>query len=191
MDQFRGQNETNFRLWFGSSTILHPTGQPRTLYHGTAIDFDSFSPTYRAFYGSGIYLTDDPEYAAEHGEEEEGQIVLPVYLKLENPFTFLAPNADQEPTNFTLAKTLFTGAALRRVLAELKDYGELTGAIQDRLEHLGYDGLIVAVPGEPVEYVAFRPEQVKSIFNSGEWDPESASLTDLDDCGSMLPVPKG
>jgi hypothetical protein len=49
----------------------------------------------------------------------------------------------------------------------------LNDAIIEEFERLGYDGLVYEnrIEGQGDSWVAFRPEQVKSVRNSGEWSP--------------------
>ncbi|MBK9496982.1 MAG: hypothetical protein IPO08_21225 [Xanthomonadales bacterium] len=57
------------------------------------------------------------------------------------------------------------------------------------LAEAGHDGIIGAYPDGSREYVAFRPEQIKSATaNSGRFDPQTASLTDAEDV--VTPAPK-
>jgi len=94
-----------FRNWFGDSKAVNKSGKPLVLYHGTAEDFDEFRPSKYGTFGSGIYLTTDPDRASRFATgvrsdakavaREQGQ-VIPVYAKIELPFDdqFLKSNPE-------------------------------------------------------------------------------------------------
>ena len=55
-------------------------------------------------------------------------------------------------------------------------------SVQESLGDLGYDGIAFSHKDCGLEYVAFRPVQIKSALgNSGLFDPQSESLTDAID----------
>lgn len=185
------QGLVNFWRWFGDSRCVDAEGRPLVLFYGTGRSFLSFTPSWRAFYGEGIYLTSNAEAASDYAENADGDRpnVLPVYLRATHPYRFDAPPADTEPSNFTLVKTLFRGREARRVLDALQRDGDLADEIRAEIETRGHDGLIVAVPDEPVEYIAFDARSVKSpLGNSGQFDPVYADLCDSSSVslGSLL-----
>ncbi|WP_454727730.1 MULTISPECIES: ADP-ribosyltransferase-containing protein [Cupriavidus] len=133
------------------------------LFHGTRAHFTAMVPSQRAFYGAGLYLTDDEAEAWEYAENAAGTGAPRVYtadVHLRRPFIFDAPEAMQEPTSYTLARHLLSGPALERALRQLQHHFEMGSGIQEELIGRGYDGLIVRLPESPTEYVAFRTEQV-------------------------------
>jgi len=59
----------------------------------------------------------------------------------------------------------------------IRDAGE---AARERLQNEGYDGVKYTNNVEGgVSWVAFEPNQVKSIFNPGTWDPNDPTLIDI------------
>ena len=167
-----------FSDWFGDCQILDEDGLPLTLYHGTVTKFASFRPSRSGFYGSGIYLTnsfdDAHEFACSYDEDQA--FVMDLYVSLQNPFEFYAPNALTEPTNMTLARELFKGAELEAML-QLLSRKDPCKQFQKQLRALGHDGLIVHHLGEHSEYVAFQPDQVKSV-HSPRFTKGSALITE-------------
>lgn len=78
---------TNFWKWFSDSKVVDEQGRPLVVYHGTSSVFDTFDSgvghiTDSGFFGSGFYFTPIKSEA-----EYYGRIVMPVYLKIEKPFT--------------------------------------------------------------------------------------------------------
>ncbi len=151
-----------FRRWFGDSKVVDENGKPKVVYHGTDGDFDTFS---EEFYGEatgvgdlgeGFYFTDRPDIASDFAGQSSPS-VMPVYLDIKNPATNDAMQSDE-------------------VLSAIDDD---MGFVETRevLESLGYDGVIYD-HGEQggVEYVAFRPEQIKSVNNRGTFDPDSPNV---------------
>lgn len=165
----------NFKAWFGDSKVVGEDGTPLVVYHGTTRSFDTFDPNAprTALPLPGIFFSPYPEIASTYaaiGREirdadgfivgAEGGNTVPVYLSIKNPI--LLRYDDRKTGRMTGYKTVEAD-----LLAARK---------------AGHDGAIIEgwTDGSgPMQYVAFRPEQIKSaIGNSGRFDPNSASLTD-------------
>ena len=73
----------NFWRWFGDSKVVDEQGRPLVVYHGTDAEFDTFDikKSNNGVYGKGFYFAYDERIPKRHGN-----IVMPVYLKIENPF---------------------------------------------------------------------------------------------------------
>jgi N12 class adenine-specific DNA methylase len=146
--------------WAKGTAVKNPDGSPMVVYHGTVADFDTFdaaksgASTDAGFYGPGFYFANDPAVASRYakqkagqGDRAEGGRVMPVYLAITKPY-------------ITTEQTL-SDEELARIKAE------------------GYDGIISNAAADQgyTEYVAFRPEQVKSATgNSGKFDPANPSI---------------
>lgn len=162
--------------------VVHPTGEPVRLYHGTVGDFNAFelpsdggsaagAQKDTGWYGVGHYLTADVHSASAYavfealkspaGQAEStplGANVMPLYARLENPYYWPAD------------RVASTSAAESQ-------------AITDELRALGHDGVIVANPyADPevaafYEVIAFDAAQVKSaIGNNGSYDPANRDI---------------
>jgi hypothetical protein len=152
----RAQESTpEFKEWFGDSKVVDEEGRPKVVYHGTRADFSVFDPA-RAKDGVGSFFTDAPEWAsvAAGGEHfaVEGSKVVPAYLALQDPLV-----------------VEFGGRKLERT-SEIAD-------LVSRARDAGKDGLIIRNIRDTsttphTQYVAFRPEQIKSATgNRGTFDP--------------------
>jgi len=163
-----------FRNWFGDSKAVDENGEPLVVYHGTQHSFDSFDPEMQGdtvfSEDRGFFFTNDPAEASAYATldwDRDAPLpnVMPVYLSLKNPkLVELLPEASpyERPALWYDAEGR---DAVEQALAE------------------GHDGLIVRdlredvndyVRGNPLAlYVAFRPEQIKSVFNRGGWDPSN------------------
>lgn len=157
-----------FRDWFGSSRVVDSSGDPLVVYHATTKDFSEFrkgkgidvinggaQKKLGFFFSDSLnYVTgymSHPDIADAYADEAR---LMPVYLALQNPkIESIDKIADIEESWSTER-----GQRYRR-----------------NLEKQGYDGIIfVNDSGDTVtrEYVAFRPEQIKSaIGNIGTFDP--------------------
>jgi hypothetical protein len=49
--------------------------------------------------------------------------------------------------------------------------------IQRELAHKGHDGVLSYTDGELVQIAVFKPQQIKSAFNRGRWDRDSALIS--------------
>ena len=78
-----------FKAWFGASKVVDKHGNPLIVYHGTpSSDIQKFEKEY-----SGDYLaffSTDPKFASLYSSpnKDPGGNVMPVYLKIEDPFDF-------------------------------------------------------------------------------------------------------
>jgi hypothetical protein len=150
----------NFRSWFGNS-VLHDEGKPVRYYHGTSKDTD-----FKKFKMGrhGVWLTSDPDSASSYAKENDSQTsklipgtwkfqdvntasrVIPVYAKIENPFTGDRPEFNTE------------------------NYKKAQSDWFDVLRSQGYDGWVPAKHKGQLAVALSRPDQVKSaISNTGDY----------------------
>jgi hypothetical protein len=154
----------NFRSWFGNS-VLHDEGKPVRYYHGTSKDTD-----FKKFNMSrhGVWLTSDPDSASSYAKENDSQKtvsewdsgkgglkwtdkntasrVIPVYAKIENPFTGDRPEFNTD------------------------NYKKAQSDWFDVLRSQGYDGWVPAKHQGQLAVALSRPDQVKSaISNTGDY----------------------
>jgi hypothetical protein len=162
-----------FKNWFGESKVVDKNSKPIVVYHGTKDDIEQFmkgQPNKKdaGWLGDGFYFTDNPELASTYAQYlksgPEGANVLPVYLSIKNPYE--ATIRDKE---------YLMMADRRGDKAALKEF-------TDNLIKQGYDGVVLdykkqmGVTDPVKEYVAFKPEQIKSVFNKGEFDPKNPNM---------------
>lgn len=170
---YRSTDQPAFRKWFGDSKVVDESGKPLVVYHGTASDFSEFKKVDAKHIDlPGYYFT--PSAAVADGfsasasrkeiRDADGYIVgydgantIPVYLSIQNPAEI----------NLTDRQTgVMTGSNEVRNLLESARVA-------------GHDGAIIRGWSDgsgPVQYVAFDPTQIKSIFNRGTWDPSEPNI---------------
>ena len=141
-----------FKDWFGDSQVVNENGQPLKVYHNTTEEFDAFDLS-KARHGSEIPAF---FFSPERGEwQDMGNIEMPVYLSIKNPYT----NSYLE---YNGIKHTDKDGFIRIREALIKD---------------GYDGIIIKESdGSVAEYIAFHPEQIKSVDNSGAWDSKNPNI---------------
>lgn len=158
----------------------------KTYFHGTAADIDRFKPSGRngAMLGEGVYLTEDPEYAAKYAaknpnsslEDKTGGNILPVHTNISNPFDLSAP-ASQKLVKALKAEPGIDSDLLAHLHKPGKDNGDVLAAMQGNripfwrqtqlLEDMGHDGV---KDGEILN--VFDPSQIRSKF--AEFNPKKA-----------------
>lgn len=168
----------NFARWFDQSKVLTETGSPLRLFHATHHDFSEFQVSPAGYYGGGIYLLDDPKECGEFFGDEGDDTIVPVFVRLLKPFIFDAPRPISEESDRALARVIFSGQALRRVLGELERTSDMKDLFRAELVRLGFDGLIVNQYRGPTEYIAFQPQQLKSALGNSGLFTTSADLID-------------
>jgi hypothetical protein len=187
----------NFTRWFGASKVLDTNGKPLVMYHGTSASedgeaftsFDTYASSY-GLMGMGGYFTADPAVASSYTTKGRGDspTVYPVFLSIKNPIDMDAPaDANLWRQQFDGIGQYHEGGTTneswyRAAEDMLTDEGipkyEGAEAMQDGLRNMGYDG-ITHMGGGRVKadgvrhrvYIGFDPEQIKSVFNSGDFNP--------------------
>ena len=186
-------NTPAFKKWFGDSKIVNPDGKPLVVYHGTGADFEIFdsarSPVSGAYHGKGFYFGDAGTAEAFAGEEN--QRIMPVYLRMENPFTGKLTAKDVS----TLRKQMsgfsdVYDTAIKETegrTPSIERLGVLSGDrnefIQKALKTAGYDGRVVlpfdgaALTDPETEFVVFDSNQIKSaVGNRGTFDAGNPNI---------------
>lgn len=175
-----------FWKWAGDTKAVDGQGRPLIMYHGTGAEFDSFDAK------SNIWFTQEREYAQRYAGEEydaeggDGKVVE-AYLAVKKP---LVIDADLE-----------TGPEeLHDILSEIgldpDEYMNMDTAwsvldqpeVQQAIRAAGYDGIKTFEQGYAT-WAAFRPEQIKSTDNGGDFDGSSPHIL-YDRTGTRTPEQK-
>jgi len=148
--------ESKLLNWFGDSKIIDEEGNPKVVYHGTDEEFEIFDRNKSKKWAGkfGFWFTDSKEFASSFGD-----IQLATYLKIKNPYKMSMKTFD----------------SWREKHHNDLDFWEKK---RKEIEDNGYDGIVIT--GEPeklgrftidanIIYVAFYPNQIKSINNKGEF----------------------
>jgi len=130
-----------FADWFMGSKVVDTGNAPLIVYHGTSIPKVGFRREGGAS-GVGAYFTEDKLLAKEYAIEDasvdgEKPILIEAFLSIKNPIVFTS------------------GMRSQHITVEQRDSWEASG----------YDGVKTEYRGG-VEWVAFRPEQVRIILST-------------------------
>jgi len=170
-----------FKRWFGDSKVTAKGGEAKVIYTGTSKDKD-----FAAFNvpRNGVWFTEDAASASSYAVENDSigfkweggkpvevntaSRVIPVFLRIENPYTMTA--ADMAQIN-------------------KENYKKAQGEFFDALRKQGYDG--VKMDGG-IWVVIKEPAQIKSaIGNKGTFDPASGNILKADVQSGNTPVVPG
>lgn len=143
------QSAENFKRWFEGSKVVDENGQPLKLYHGTDADFDAFdmSKGRSTMDIQGAFFSPYDIDAKGYGPN-----LKEVYLNIKNP-------ADE--------------ATAYKALRKYQGQNDAGLKAKQDLQRQGFDGVFNGYD----EYIAFEPNQIKSVNNSGAWS-SSPSLSD-------------
>lgn len=202
----RAEDQTQteaFKKWFGGSKVVGADGKPLVMYHGTT---HNGITEFRGGTAGAMFFASDPAFANDYTlrgmgmtpEEREAAmddegftpVVMPVYVKAENPFDFERESHRAAVVNevFKTAQTFQSGDGPALVLdgepsmytKEVLAYGlnpehnnwDLVerDEIQNAIRSLGFDSFFVHENGAKNVGV-YSPTQVKSATgNNGAFD---------------------
>lgn len=153
----------NFYKWFGDSKVVDEQGRPLVVYHGTDIEFDTFSMNYfgkhdNGWLGRGFYTTNDEEMADSYGA-----IKMPLYIKLENPYIITSSSASYNPDHLRNKLGVRTGT-------EINEY----------LRKNGFDGVLLSYTDDWGfafrEAMALDSTKIKSVENRGTYSSDTGNI---------------
>jgi hypothetical protein len=160
-------NTPEFKKWFAGSEVVDKKGNPLEVYHGTLEpNIQEFKPEFvgRTGFpdtqvGEAYFFSNQPLTAAMVAEtvshdkngrpiySDKQSTIMPVYLSMENPLVFKAKKYSAEDTidSYRMAEMIKKAKAYKR------------------------DGVIYKTPSMGDTYVVFKPNQIKSVNNKGEF----------------------
>ena len=178
-------NTPEFKAWFGDSKVVDEKGKPLMVYHGTPNLFSAFDKAYLpepsangpGFYGQGSYFADS--YPGAWRYTKGKGVVLPLYLSIRNPLV-LDDVYNKMMREIPLErikelgiykKGLETGKYAGFFFDEYVTENRLSKKLSDHAKAKGYDGIKAGK-----EYAAFEPNQIKSVYNRGTFDPNNDNI---------------
>jgi hypothetical protein len=194
-----------FKRWFGDSKIVDNSGNPQIWYHGTPMQFEEFKPGVAdAMYFSQtpefaqMFSGKGPDPVIAERAAQDGWVgpnVVPVYLKANNPFDYENPEHRKMLIEAVLQKhgqkrpdgqvALFEDGKPTLYDAQVLDAGLNPEGnnwllierkqIQETIKSLGFDSFYVK-ENDVKNLGVYKPEQIKSIFNKGNWNPNDPRL---------------
>jgi len=188
-------NTPEFKRWFGNSKVVDKNGDPLVVYHGTYKDISEFKlgeKANRTGNPDGFYFTPDAQEAsgyADRGDGADDGNVMPVYLKIENPFLrgsnvdnrmlgqfekeLRAENPNLNEDWISEKMEIFKDKASRNNFPGIFPNIAFTPAAMTRvLQAGGYDGF-----KDGSHWIAIKPEQIKSATgNVGTYDIKNPDI---------------
>jgi hypothetical protein len=148
----------NFFNWFGKSKIVDTNNQPMIMYHKSRCKelFSEFKlentekNPYNVDYG--VYFV-NAHYSNNISYIGDG-LEYYVFLKMLNPFYIYDNNGHPYDMN-----------------GQMLIFIDVSKPYCDDLKLKGYDGIIIK-SNHYDQYVAFEPNQIKSVYNNGEYNPK-------------------
>lgn len=176
-----------FKRWFKNSKVVDSKGEPLVVYHGTqerlgepadieAFDPDRIGDTFGAD-ERGFFFISDPKQASGYatsdaqGMPADGGAVYPSYVALQKPLVI--------DDAFLRSEGMAPIGQTEDVISFWDNY---QSQILEWVDERKSDGVILVdntyrPNGEPTKMVvAFRPEQIKSVFNRGTFDPNDPRI---------------
>lgn len=161
----KGTDSKYFKKWFGDSKVVDESGEPLVVYHGTEYDFDEFEASNASTdydFPSGMYFSSSINIAKTYTSPTP-DIVMPLYLKIENPLEL-----DANGRNYNdFYDELYS--AVRGIDKDIYD-GIIIHNIRDDWSQRDDGGEVATT------YVTFNPEQIKSVDNQGTFDKSNPNI---------------
>jgi hypothetical protein len=172
-----------FKRWFGKSKVIDGQGDPLVVYHGTPEKFSAFDTSKE---GSHFGTLEQASNIRGKGKLKVGAY----YLSIKNPLRV----ADIGTWSFNgvhyhlSINDIVTDAEADAMWDAWQKSDEAGwGVLKSTLAKHGYDGFVYEneQEGQGDSYVAFYPEQIKSVNNRGTFDPNNPNIL------TAAPPPEG
>lgn len=197
-----GTESPAFKKWFGNSKAVDGEGKPLVLYHGTTKDFEEFAVGDIGYHAG----TQEQAHNILKVRNGDGSI-LPLYMRVENPLKLpdmmsqwddptrwrdvLRPGITKFPVAHKnelreiakkwepIIEEAYGSARFDDDEHLVKAKRSFVAEMKASLEKLGYDGIRYRnkFEGKGESWVAFKPEQIKSKFNKGTYDPADKRIS--------------
>lgn len=180
----------NFWKWFQGSKVVDEDGNPLVVIHRTKNDFNTFDISKSHpmnLQGKGFYFSTNDDLVMK---KSYGNIIMKCYLSIKNPFygygvqyeksmleNYIPNNTLQIIFEGNDSKTfegyeLFFGLQMSRAERNVKGHDIDTSEI---LKKIGFDGIYLS---ENNVWIAFEPNQIKSVNNNGEWNSNNDNINE-------------
>ena len=161
----------NFWRWFGDSKVVDAEGRPLVVYHKTRADIEKFDKdkigaSDYGYAGRGFYFMPFPLSGLTYGD-----ITMPVYLSLKNPY--IRNNSNWKSEN---GPYLWIAENSDR----LGGNSEASKAWTEMMKLNDFDGFMDKAGKGDGEIVAFDSTQIKSATgNYGRFDPTKGEISEM------------
>jgi hypothetical protein len=159
-----------FKRWFGDSKVVDENGQPLVVYKGMPAqdadgneisvinresEFPAFNRGEEGIRVAGFFSSDRDVANRFANFLSRGSVVVPAYLSFQKPYVI---DAEGLP-------------------AGQFQFGETGRPFRNAVRSGKYDSVIIRNTADEGDvFIALRPEQIKSVFNSGSFDPDNPDI---------------
>lgn len=174
----------NFWKWFGNSKCVDKDGQPQVCIHRTKADFDTFDISKSHpmnLQGKGFYFS---TVDSKGLKQSFGKNIKKCYLSIKNPFLGYGKKYPRSMFEKFVKneyldkifgdKTEIMGYAFFFEM-KMEGIGQTELDTTDILIKLGFDGIWLE---DNDVWIAFYPNQIKSVDNNGEWSLTSDNINE-------------
>jgi len=182
----------NFWKWFGDSKVVDEQGRPLVVYHGTGVNFDTFSvksDNIGFHFGTSEQASDRLSFKREQGSISD-ESIFPVYLSIKNPIRISDTYFDDIKSDPRAIYYLTSTGKFSIGDIVLKWTNE---ELFENIKSRGYDGVVYKNEGESStgkketpemrlktgrdSFIAFEPNQIKSALgNRGTFSPDEPRI---------------
>ena len=184
-----------FRNWFGNSKVVDEKGAPLVVYHGGKKGIESFN---KSFDDRQVFFFTDDDWLAEayrtKNQDYSDSDVYDVYLSIQKPLNLTLDNKDLLSTIKNISEDAFRKYDLDKIDSDNYDYYSIQfkhkiaqlcisyrNEIVDFAKANGYDGLFTYEENVNGHfggngYIAFSPNQIKSVNNRGTWSTDNPNI---------------
>jgi hypothetical protein len=149
-----------------SHYVADANGAPISVYHGSGAQFETFAKADPDnMFGKGYYFTSEQPVAVDYAKKA----------------VETAPNSGAQPVVYDVALSLKKPYVITTPqLNVLWNSGVTTKAeIVNSIKKQGFDGLVFENPYGQKTYMIFEPTQIKSLKNTGQFDPKNPNIHSL------------
>lgn len=177
-----------FKDWFGDSKVVDKNGDPLVVYHGTqevkrGVEIqDGKARQVDPELGFNVFdmPSDGFELGSHFGTEKQAKKfgpAFPFYLSIKNPLRL--PDLGRWNYQSVMREAMSEGVKITEAeYNSVFDARDNNAALRNLLERKGFDGVVYKnmLEGKGDSYIAFRPEQIKSVNNQGTFDPSNPDI---------------
>lgn len=186
-------NNRNFLNWFDDSVVKNDSNDiPYIVFHGTETSWIRSDNKFKEKpYSFGFHFgTNDSAFqrVSMIADETSESNIIPVYLRINNPL--ITPDMDdwmemdEWETIFMdneVTRPKFIKSDLYKIAQTPDAYSalEYLPLIKDLILDCGYDGIVYVNAHEDIgseSYIVFDNKQIKSIFNNGDFNPNTENI---------------
>lgn len=167
----------NFERWFQGSSVVDATGKPLVLYHSSTVEIQAFDPSKTR---DGGFHFGTQRQAESRAHFSQGEHVVTVHLSAERLMRAKDIGGFWRGTIELAKHKGYDGIVYlnrcegvddqARAAARSKGKGDASNLTDAQFRRIA--------PDAEDSFIVFRPTQIKSVLNSGAFDPTDPDIAD-------------